>query len=216
MTNSTAKSRLIGRIETAVAKLKSGTFTGNVVDLLIAAQGELRVAAAEDERTEIKNLKQGFAAYDKFNQRIEEVAEAIIRATHPSDDIGYVHVIRWMILGRDGENEPKISCDVGWTRTNTHDGEDEDRPDGHDGTGQGYKRESEHSLIIYERWLWSDDWKEEAKALRLKHELHMAKYYLEKAEADVPECFSSFEKAKSRLEEQRKIVANLEAQIAAE
>jgi hypothetical protein len=214
MTNSTAKSKLIGRIEAAVAKLKNGTFTGNIVDLLIAAQGELRVAAAEDEQTEIKNLKQGYDAYDKFHQRIEEVAEAIIRATHPGDDIRYVCVRRWMRLGRDSEDEPKLSCEVEWTRTNMHKGEEEDRPDGHDGTGQGYKREAEH-LIIYGRWLWSDDWKEEAKALRLKHKLRMAKFHLKNAEADVPERFSSFELAKARLEEQRKIVADLEAQIAA-
>jgi hypothetical protein len=63
-------------LDTVAAKLKAGTFDGNIVKFVERAAKALREQHAVVEAAEITSVREGWEAYRRFDERIQQVAKA--------------------------------------------------------------------------------------------------------------------------------------------
>jgi hypothetical protein len=196
---------LIQKLEKATNDLRAGVFGGNMIALLEESTSELRKKQEERQEIAAYNARQAFEAYRGFYDRLNEIVREIITADHPTADCIWVR--NWMIMGRSAEPGPgRLSVEVGFKEYV----EDEY------GDMNETKEQVKYSVVVDEDWLLGDDsWKAKAAAMKLRHDLHMAKYHLENDVKAVPEAHERLERVQAQLAKRRQEIMALEAKIAA-
>ena len=142
--------------------------------LLQRSADVLRERHAEAVAVELATTKATYEAYRVLHDKLQDIVRAFIEARFPKAQS--VYLTRWHFYADRHEGSPdQIVLDMEYRRYEVEDGEDEDRPDGYDGTGAGYVQ---RKFTVYAKpeWLWDPTgFRAAVKRAGIEHELEVAR-----------------------------------------
>ena len=121
-------------------------------------------------------IKDAWAANRQFHDHLQEIIRKIVPVTCVDQikerEVSYIYLTNWNVIDRNDGCEVMISalCKIGLYSSKDDDDDD-----------YAGRREINPYVTFPERYLWTDDWKDELINTDLAHKLHMARYHLEQA-----------------------------------